>query len=113
MPWPPQLQDVKGAATDSRDDVALQDALDAAVAYVEEARAGDFNFTGSSLSLLPVPDPKVFRGTVQLARRWFQRLSSPEGLVDMGELGTARIPSVDPDIERQLGIGRFRGPMVG
>jgi hypothetical protein len=113
VPWPPQLQDVKGGVVDSRDDAALQDALDAAVAYVEEQRAGDFTFTGSPTSLLPVPDHKVFRGTVQLARRWHNRLNSPDGLVDMGELGTARIPSVDPDIERQLGIGRFRSPMVG
>ena len=44
MPWPPQLQDVKGVSTDSRDDVALQDALDAAVDWVEDARAGDFDF---------------------------------------------------------------------
>jgi hypothetical protein len=102
-----------GAVADSRDDVALQDALDAAVAYVEEARAGDFNFTGAAGSLLPVPDYKVFRGTVQLARRWFNRLNSPDGLVDMGELGSARIPSVDADIQMQLGLGRFRNPMVG
>jgi hypothetical protein len=34
-------------------------------------------------------------------------------MVDMGELGTTRVPSVDPDIERLLGIGRFRAPMVG
>jgi hypothetical protein len=34
--------------------------------------------------------------------------------VDLGnDLGSARVPSVDPDIERLLGIGRYRGPMVG
>ena len=31
----------------------------------------------------------------------------------MGELGSARIPSFDPDIEALLGVGRYRPPMVG
>ena len=111
MPWPPQLQDVKGSSTDSRDDVALQDALDAAVDWGEDARAGDFDFGGAPT--LPAPPYRVFRGTIQLAKRWVNRLNSPDGLVDMGELGAARIPSVDPDIERQLGVGRWRRPLVG
>lgn len=111
MPWPPQLQDVKGVSTDSRDDVALQDALDAAVDWVEDARAGDFDFGDDPT--LPEPPYRVFRGTIQLAKRWVNRLNSPDGLVDMGELGAARIPSVDPDIERQLGVGRWRRPLVG
>ncbi|MBB2500264.1 hypothetical protein H5411_14160 [Amycolatopsis echigonensis] len=50
-------------------------------------------------------------GTVRLAAREFARRRSPEALIDMGELGSARIPSFDPDIERLLGIGRFRGPV--
>jgi hypothetical protein len=29
----------------------------------------------------------------------------------MAELGAARIPSFDPDIERLLKIGRYRGPV--
>jgi hypothetical protein len=31
----------------------------------------------------------------------------------MGELGSVRIPSSDVDIERLLGVGRFRRPLVG
>jgi hypothetical protein len=52
-------------------------------------------------------------GTVRLAARWHNRRRSPDGMLDMGELGNARIPTGDPDIERLLGIARFRGPMVG
>lgn len=117
MLWPPQLEDVRRELgrkpTDTDDDAVLQARLDAAVDYVEDARAGDFNFTGSATSLLPPPPPRVWQGTVELTLRWMSRRSSPDGLVDMGELGTARIPTVDPDIERKLGVGRWRAPMVG
>lgn len=113
--WPPELPDLKDdlGLSDDRDDVALSSSLEAAVAYVEQARAGDFNFTGDPLSLLPSPGSSVELGTVRLAGRWFNRRRSPDGLIDMGELGSARIPSVDSDLERLLGIGRFRAPMVG
>lgn len=117
MPWPPELQDVKDdlGVADNRDDVALAMALEAAIAYVEGplGRAGEFNFTGDPASLLPTPDRALFLGTVRLAGRWHNRRRSPDGLIDMGELGTARVPSVDPDVERLLGVGRFRGPLVG
>jgi hypothetical protein len=115
MPWPPELQDVKDdlGVADNRDDVALAMALEAAIAYVEDARAGDFNFTADPASLLPAPGRDLLLGTVRLAGRWHNRRRSPDGLIDMGELGTARVPSVDPDLERLLGVGRFRGPMVG
>lgn len=115
--WPPLLQDLKDdvGVTDSRDDDALSTALASAVAYVEgdQGRAGDFNFAADPLSLLPAPGPDLVLGTVRLAWRWHNRRRSPDGLIDMGELGTARVPSVDPDVERLLGIGRFRGPLVG
>lgn len=115
MAWPPQLPDVKEdlGTSDTRDDVALAVALTSAVAYVEQARGGDFNFTADPASTLPTPTPLLFLGTVRLAGRWFNRRRSPDGLIDMGELGATRVPSVDPDIERMLGIGRFRAPMVG
>lgn len=115
MSWPPQLPDVKDdlGVTDTRDDVALASVLVTAVAYVEEARAGEFNFAADPDSLLPAPGPALVLGTVRLAGRWFNRRRSPDGLIDMGELGTTRVPSVDPDIERMLGIGRWRAPMVG
>jgi len=118
VPWPPQLSDVKAdlglAEDDTRDDVALATWLAAAIAYVEEAHAGGYNFDDADLfSELPTPGRTLVLGTVRLAERWFNRRRSPDGLIDMGELGSTRVPSVDPDIEKLLGIGRFRAPMVG
>lgn len=115
MSWPPQLPDFKDdlGVTDDRDDAMLASTLAAAIAYVEGARAGDFNFTADPLSLLPTPGRDLELGTIRLAGRWHNRRRSPDGLIDMGELGTTRVPSVDPDVERLLGIGRFRAPMVG
>jgi len=115
--WPPLLADLrrelKRGEADRGDDDLLQSALDAAVEYVQKQRAGDLNFAGDPLSLLPAPGPLVRQGTVELARRWHHRRASPDGLVDMGELGSARVPGSDPDIDRKLGIGRYRAPMVG
>jgi hypothetical protein len=115
MAWPPQLRELKGdlGVADDRDDVALATVLGAAVEFVEQARGGDFNFTADPASTLPTPTALLFLGTVRLAGRWFNRRRSPDGLIDMGELGATRVPSVDPDIERMLVIGRFRAPMVG
>lgn len=115
MPWPPQLQDVKEyvGVSDNRDDATLIAALDAAVSYVEDVLAGSYNFIGDPLSLLPAPSPRVVQGTLLYAFRLHNRRRSPDGTIDMGELGAARIPSNDPDIERLLGIGRWRAPMVG
>lgn len=115
--WPPQLEDarreLKRKSTDTADDVLLQARLDAAVSYVEEAREGDFDFDGG-LPLLPDPTPHLWQGTVELAIRWYIRMSSPDGLVNAGDgLGAVRIPTTDADIERKLGIGRYRRPMVG
>jgi hypothetical protein len=115
MAWPPQLRELKDdlGVTDTRDDVALATVLGAAVEFVEQARGGDFNFDGDPDSELPAPGPMLWLGTVRQAGRWFNRRRSPDGLIDMGELGATRVPSVDPDIERLLGVGRFRAPMVG
>lgn len=117
MLWPPQVEDVKAelgiAVGDTRDDATLQVALDAAVAWVEEQRAGEFNFTGATVSLLPAPTPNLVLGTIRYAIRLRSRAKSPEALVDFGEFGSARIPGTDPDIDRLLGIGRFRRPMIG
>lgn len=116
MAWPPELtdlkRDLKRGDDDTADDEALQDDLNAAISYVEEQRAGDLNFAADPESTLPDPSDHVLLGTVRLAGRWNVRRNSPDGLVDMGELGQGRVPSVDPDIERMLGIGRWRRPMV-
>jgi hypothetical protein len=82
----------------SRDDVALQWALYAAMAWVMERRK-DISYQGA----WTVPwDIRL--GTLRLAARWFVRRNSPNGLVQMGELGAGQVPAVDPDIYLQLGI---------
>lgn len=116
LPWPPQLDDVKAELrierSDTRDDANLQVVLDSAVDYVEEHRSGDFNFDGTLITL-PVPPHRIHLGTVRLAVRWHTLRRSPDGLVDAGDFGTVRVPNVPADIERMLGLGNFRRPLVG
>lgn len=127
--WPPQLEDLQHEMritdTDGLRDSRLQAVLDAAIDRVEELRAGDFDFSGGppvlvdldltdELVPLPVPGHRICLGTIRLAWRWYDRSKSPAGLVDLGnDLGSARVPTIDPDIEQMLGIGRSRGPMCG
>ncbi|MFI5607774.1 head-tail connector protein [Amycolatopsis sp. NPDC051903] len=111
MAWPPTLEQLKAdlKIPTTSDDPVLQQNLDAAVAFVEGVRS-DLDFADEPEG--PAPDSQVILGTVRLAGRWFTRRRSPEALVDMGELGSTRVPSFDPDIERLLRIGRYRGPVV-
>jgi hypothetical protein len=121
MSWPPSLADLKDyvGVSDDRDDVTLMTALEAAIDYVTGPKGvlrGAYNFTGATTgdeSLLPAPSMRVAQGTVRYASRLHNLRRSPDGTIDMGELGNARIPTNDPEIERLLGIGRWRGPMVG
>jgi len=101
--WPPTLADLKRdlSLTDTRDDTTLTACLDAAVTFVMRVRA-DVGDKNGDIAL----------GTVRLAGRWFIRRRSPDGLLAMADLGAARIPSFDPDIERLLGIGRYRGSVI-
>jgi hypothetical protein len=34
-------------------------------------------------------------------------------MIDMGELGSSRVPSFDPDVEKLLRVGRHAIPVVG
>lgn len=117
MAWPPTLPELKVAMNrdldDTRDDERLQEDLDAAVAFVERVRSGDFNFTADPLSTLPDPTPDLVLGTKRLAARWHARLRSQDGTVDMGELGLTRVAGSDPDINRLLRIGRHQKARVG
>lgn len=113
--WPPTLDTVRAELKrepgDTVDDVLLGRTLDAAVALVQRVRSASFNFDGDPDSPLPAPTEDIVLGTVRLAIRWHQRRRSPDGLVALGgQLGSARVPSFDPDIERLLGLGRYRGP---
>lgn len=113
MSWPPTLTEVRldrGLDDDeTREDEQLQQVLDAAVAFVERVRP-DFNYVADPLSELPDPTADLRLGTIRLAGRWHDRRRAPNGQIAMGDLGTTSVPSVDPDVSRLLGIGRFSPP---
>lgn len=100
-------------ADDTRDDERLVSVLDASMTFVERVRKGQFNFDGDAMCDLPAPTADLKLGTLMLARRWHTRRRSPDGLVSMGELGSARVLSFDPDIDRLLRIGRHARARVG
>lgn len=115
--WPPTVDDVKDdlkiAHDDTRDDARLSAALGAATDLVTRLRGNRYNLTGASLSPLPTPTEDLILGTVRLAVRWYTRGRSPDGLVVAGDFGTSRVPSFDADIDRLLGLGRYRSPVIG
>ena len=116
MTWPPTLDALKADRridpTDTRDDERLQQALDAAIAFVESVRPR-FNYAGDPESTLPEPNADLVLGTIRLAGRWYTRGRSPDGLVAMAEQGSARVPSFDADIEKLLRIGRYARAVIG
>jgi hypothetical protein len=111
--WPPLLADLQTdrGVTVGSDDTALSTDLASAVAFVQRVRP-TFNYDSDPLSCRPAPTADVWAGTLALAWRWFTRRRSPDGLIDMGELGQGRVPTVDRDIERLLGIGPFKAPVI-
>jgi hypothetical protein len=108
----PTLAGVKidAGITDTRDDIILQQELDAAVDYLMRVRS-DMNFTGDPLNLGPVPGNDFILGVQRQVIRWHSRRRSPDASIAMGDLGNSRVPSFDSDIERMLGIGRYHGPV--
>jgi hypothetical protein len=114
--WPPELADLKDdlriAPEDTRDDAALQRMLDAAVAFVQSVRSR-INYDADPLSTYPEPGPDMVLGTIRLAGRWHTRRRSPDGLIAMAEMGSARVPSFDPDIDKLLRIGRWAKAVIG
>lgn len=119
--WPPTLPEVlndlkkddPSLTVTPEDQQRLTTVLAAAVTFVERIRGGDFNFAADLGSALPDPSADVVLGTIRLAGRWHIRRRSPDALVEMGEQGSSRIPSFDPDIERLLRIGRHAKPSFG
>ena len=71
------------------------------------------NYAEDPLSTYPEPNADLILGTLRLARRWDERRKSPEGLVSLGEMGSGRVPSIDPDIEKMLRIGRWAKAVIG
>lgn len=117
LTWPPTLEEFKTdrQVSDDIDDESLQQNLDAAVAFVERVKDGLFDFSNgldSGSDCLPAPDADLRLGTLRLAGRWKTRMRSPDGLLNLGELGSSRVPSFDPDIERLLRIGRYTPPVI-
>jgi hypothetical protein len=112
MTWPPTLADYKREqkVTTSDSEEAIQQSLDAAVAFVERVR-DDLNFSEDPLSDKKPVTADVFLGTIRLASRWYVRRNTPQGLIQMNDLGQVRLPAYDADIERQLGVGRYRRGM--
>ncbi|MEC3975091.1 hypothetical protein [Amycolatopsis sp. H20-H5] len=115
--WPPTLAtlklDQKVKDADERDDQRYQSNLDAAVAFVERVRPR-FNYTADPLSRYPAPTADLVLGTIRLAARWYTRPRSPDGMVNLGaDLGSARVASFDPDIDRLLRIGRHAVAVIG
>lgn len=117
MAWPPELDALKAdmKIADERDDERLQQVLDAAVVFVQHVHSGTFEFdlAANPLSALPEPDADIELGTLRLAGRWHIRRRSPDALIAAGDLGQTRVPSFDPDIDRLLRIGRYRGAVIG
>lgn len=54
---------------------------------------------------LPAPPADLELGTVRLAGRYHARRRSADGLVVAAELGVTRVPNLDADIRRLLGLG--------
>lgn len=90
-------QSLDGQLTD-RDDEALQRCLSAAMMWVQRHRP-DLDFLGP----WTVP-ADVQLGTLRLAARWFVRRVSPDGMLNLGDMGVGQVMRSDPDIYLQLGI---------
>ena len=87
--------------------------LDGCVSAAEEYVARRVDPSWHGLVSLEDPWPATLQlGCVMLAGRLYQRHYSPEGLMAQGDYGPITVVSVDPDVERLLGIGRHQGPVV-
>lgn len=67
----------------------------------------------AEVTLAGDPDDDLVLGTLRLAGRWFTRKRAPDDLIAAAELGTTRLPGLDPDITRMLRIGRHQPAAVG
>lgn len=111
--WPPTLADLKVdmkiEATETREDAALTYDLGAAYDFVAERKAGKYRFDATDPDQFELDDPpRDFRlGVLRLAARLSERRRSKDGVINMSELGVARIAGTDPDIDRLLRLGKF------
>lgn len=94
------LEDYKGWAridtADTADDVAIQEAVDAAAAALEVRAPAGFK-TDDAGQPIPPPAP-VHQAGLLLTNRLMARRNSPDGVVGVSDMGTATILSYDADI---------------
>ena len=90
--------------TDTSDDQWLTRVVGAVNQYVDDTRPTPKPDSGYAV------DAKTALGALNLATRWFSRRNS-DAVAQFVELGGA-VPPIDRDIEMQLGIGRYAGPVV-
>lgn len=92
---------------------ALEEACTATRSYVEGIRSDlivaleDPDNPGEFLPAAFTPTPSVTYGAAMLAYRWYTRRKSPLGVLGFTDDGASGILRDDPDIARQLGIGRY------
>jgi hypothetical protein len=104
----PTLAEVKEwlRLTDDIDDEALQEGLQAAVAYQRRS----LRFPSDPLrGGVYYPDDLRLACFMRTAR-WLARRSSPEGLVGFGDFGPAQVPYTDRDV--QTLEANFRPPVI-
>lgn len=113
IPWPPTLADLKVdmkiVVGETRDDATLSYDLNAAYDFVSNRKRGKYKFDATDPDQFELPDPPHdFRlGVLRLAARLSERRRSKDGMINMQELGVARIAGSDPDIDRMLQLGKF------
>jgi hypothetical protein len=86
---------------DSTDDAAIAEATAAAAEALELRAPAGFAFDDTGQPL-PVPSG-IHQAGLLLANRLMSRRNSPDGVVGVSDMGTARILSYDADISAMVG----------
>jgi hypothetical protein len=89
------------ADTDTTDDAAITEAVDASAEAIELRAPAAFALDENG-DALPVPS-SVHEAGLLLANRLLSRRNSPDGVVGVSDMGTARIVSYDADISALVG----------
>lgn len=84
--------------SDTRDDWLLGQIVDAVEAQ-QRARLIPAAFPEPETSGLAPISPDVYQAALMRGARLYMRRASPEGIVGLGDLGVARVPSYDRDID--------------
>lgn len=113
--WPPTAGDVRAelriaGVQAPDDDAALQNALAAAIADVQDWRS---DLWPPEQPDQPPPPASVTLGTVKYACALYINRSSITGADPVTGLGQAVDIAMSPTIARLLGIGRYAKPRVG